>query len=147
MFLNYILILFSLFISTCFPVFSILQTLIRPSFTRDKIISEKIYNPKELVSTTHRIRLITVCVLILTSHCMPHEEPNQFPLPERLRSHSFFGVVRVALSLVFFVVYCCKTACLFFCFSHGVPGSLIIIIFKFLRYRLSWSTSFVQLFF
>ena len=76
------------------------------------------------LNVTYRIRPITGLLITRETRRVPHVEKDLPTLPDPLRSPQFFGGVRVAQSLVFYVVFYALVFVhwSFPIFSHSVVG-------------------------
>ena len=81
------------------------------------------------MNMTYRIRLFTGLVITLATRRVPHVEQDLLTLPEYLRSSLVFGGIRVAYSLVFYVVSC---VLLFFCLSFSFLAMALSVYFRFM---------------
>ena len=80
------------------------------------------------MNVTYIIRL-TGFVIIRATQQVPHVEQDLRPLSEHLRSPLVFGGVRVAYSLVFYVVAC---VLLFVCLSFSFLAMALSVCFRFM---------------
>ena len=79
------------------------------------------------MNVTYRIRLFIGFVITWATRRVPHVEQDLLTLPEHLRSPLVFGGVRVAYSLVFYVVSC---VLLFVCLSLSFSFLFIVSLFS-----------------